>query len=225
MLKLFRFLTSTIGSKYIMALTGLGLVGFVVVHLLGNLQIFIGPDALNAYGQTLKNLGPLLWVARLGLIGMFALHIATAVKLSRANENARPVNYQVKRPIKSTLASRTMILSGLVILAYTIYHLLHFTFQALDPSFPTFIDAQGRHDIYKMIVVGFSSPAVTVSYVVAQIFLGLHLSHGISSVLQTFGFAHKKYRMLINLIGPAVAILIAVGYMSIPLSVIFGCIK
>lgn len=222
---MFKFLSSSLGKKYIMALSGLGLIGFVFAHLLGNLQIFAGPEVLNNYAQKLKDLGPLLWVARIGLIGLFVAHAVTAAQLSIENKQARPVGYQNPSTIKATLTSRTMLISGLVVLAYVIYHLLHFTCHKVDPSFAALVDAQGRHDVYRMLILGFSHPAVSISYIVAMFFLAAHLKHGASSVFQSLGLNTPKYSRLTKWFGPILAGVVFFGYSIIPLCVWIGCLK
>lgn len=208
-----------------MALTGLGLIGFVIAHLIGNLQVFAGPEAINSYAQTLKDLGPLLWVARGGLIVLFVTHLTLALQLNRTNQMARPIAYAKADTIKATLTSRTMVLSGLLILLYVIYHLLHFTIHIIDPSYTALLDAQGRHDVYQMIIAGFSHPVITTTYLLAMFVLAAHLHHGASSVFQTLGLNNGKYRPITSLIGPALAFLVFVGYGSIPVGVMLGWIN
>lgn len=222
---MFKFLCSSLGKKYIMAITGLGLMGFVVAHLLGNLQIFIGAEAINNYAQKLKDLGGLLWVARIGLIGLFVGHAVTAAQLSIENKKARPIAYQNPSTIKATLSSRTMIISGLVVLSYLIYHILHFTIHCADPSFSALVDAQGRHDVYRMIVLGFSNTAVSVAYIVAMFFLAAHLKHGASSVFQSLGLNNSKFRCLTEWFGPVFSAIVFLGYGSIPFSVWMGWVR
>ncbi len=218
-------LKSSLVKKYIMAVTGLGLIGFAFAHLLGNLQMFAGPEAVNSYAQKLKDLGPLLWVARIGLLGMFFGHIATAIMLRIDNKSARPIPYKANATLKATLASRTMALSGLVLLAYVIYHLMHFTWHWVDPQFSELMDARQRHDVYAMVVSGFKHPSIVIGYVVAMFFLSLHISHGASSVFQSLGCNTARSRVITSKIGPALGVILFVGYSSIPLSVLLGIIK
>src|SRR5436190_2894994 len=157
---------SSLGKKYIMAVTGFVLFVFVVGHLAGNLQVFLGPEAINRYGNFLQSNPELIWPARLGLLLMVGLHIWSAVKLSAENKAARPAAYAVYQPVASSYASRTMLMSGIIIFVFIVYHLLHFTVQTqfvnltgqnftgfLDPADP----AHPRHDIFKMMIVGFSN--------------------------------------------------------------------
>jgi succinate dehydrogenase / fumarate reductase cytochrome b subunit len=131
---LVRALRSSLGSKYVMALTGLGLIGFVIAHMAGNLLIYLGRDALNSYGAALKAKPALLWAARLGLLGLFVLHVVLGLRLTWQNQLARPTAYVYERSVRSNWASRHMLLTGLVLLAFVVYHLAHFTFGAVKPA-------------------------------------------------------------------------------------------
>lgn len=215
-------LATSIGSKTVMAVTGMMLFGFVLVHMLGNLQIFAGPDKLNAYAKGLADLGPLLWVARAGLLGLFALHLAAAYTIVRANRAARPDAYLSVKPQVTTYAARTMVYSGLLVLAFVVYHLAHFTFGWVAPSHAALLDASGRHDVYSMVVLGFRVPAIAISYVVAQAVLALHLSHGLSSAFQTLGVTHPRLAFLKAGFGRATAVLVFLGNVSMPLAALFG---
>src|ERR1044071_10251200 len=162
-----------------------GLFNFVVGHMLGNLQIFVGPESINRYGAFLQGLGELLWVARISLIVLVLLHIWSAVKLSAENKAARPIGYGNYHPTGSSYASRTMLMSGLIIAAFIVYHLLHFTVQiqginGTGQDFRLLEDAKHRHDVYGMMVLGFKQPIVSLFYIVGMILLSLHLSHGVS---------------------------------------------
>src|SRR5688572_28655473 len=169
------FFRSSLGKKYIMALTGIGLFLFVVGHMLGNLQIFLGPESINRYGSFLQSLGELLWLARIGLIVLVLLHIWSAIKLSAENRAARPVGYGEYVPKGSSYASRTMLMSGLIIAAFIIYHLLHFTVLApvsgTGVDFAALHDEKGRHDVYRMMILGFRHPVVSVFYIVGMVLL------------------------------------------------------
>jgi succinate dehydrogenase / fumarate reductase cytochrome b subunit len=219
---------SSLGRKYIMAVTGLVLFLFVIAHLAGNLQIFLGPEAINRYGNFLQTNPEVLWPARLVLLAMVGLHIWSAVSLSRENQAARPVAYAEYRPVGSSYASRTMLMSGLIVLAFIIYHLLHFTVEAkfvnlTGQDFSTFQDPDTRvHDIFKMMVVGFSNPLVSIFYLVGMALLCLHLSHGVSSMFQSLGWKNDAYRLLLDCGARAVAGIIFVGYASIPIAILFG---
>ena len=218
-------LTSSIGGKVIMALSGVGLVLFLLVHMAGNLQMFLGPEAMNNYGVALRKLGPLLWVIRLGLLGIFVAHAIYAIRLKLQNRAARPVAYVAKKTVKATLASRTMVLSGLIVLAFAVYHLLHFTFGVTDPRHFQLTDSQGRHDIYNMVVHGFQNVFVSGFYILAMVLLFSHLSHGASSFFQSLGWNHPRYNSFIKKFGPVVAWLICLGFVAVPLAVLLGLIE
>ena len=226
---LLRFLSSSIGRKWIVALTGLVLFGFVVGHLIGNLQVFIGWETLNRYGAFLQGMGELLWVIRLGLLVMLVLHIVFTVKLRMENRAARETRYAVTQYRATTLPARWMTLSGLMVLCFIIYHLLHFTVQVPAVNFTSpainFVelhDAKARHDVYQMMVRGFQVPAVSFFYVVAVGLLAMHLNHGIMSMGQTLGLNSGKLRPLWEKGGPAFSWLIFLGYASIPVAVLCG---
>ena len=216
---------STITAKFAMAFTGASLVAFVIAHMLGNLQIYLGQEALNAYAYKLKSMPALLWTARLGLLFVFVLHLAFAVYLLKVNREARPVGYVYRDPVESSFAARTMLLSGLVIFACVIYHLLHFTLGVTNPSVHQLVDSKGHHDVYSMVVLSFQNIFVSAAYVVAMLFLGLHLSHAISSMIQTAGIVSSSSRVWVERIGVAVAGLLMLGNISIPVSVLLGIIN
>jgi succinate dehydrogenase / fumarate reductase cytochrome b subunit len=216
------FYGSSIGKKWIVALTGLVLIGYVFGHLAGNLQIFISPNQLNTYAAFLHSLGPILWVVRLFLIAAFVLHIFTTIRLAIENRKARGAGYETKRHIKSSLASRTMVLSGLIVLCFVIYHLLHFTVRNVPPEFAQYVDEKGRHDTFRMVVEGFHNPFATAFYVLGVGLLCLHLSHGFGSVLQTFGLTNKSLLKALSYATRALAALIFAGYIIIPVSVLAG---
>ena len=218
-------LSSSIASKTVMALTGLGLLGFVIVHMLGNLQIFAGPDKLNAYAKTLQDLGPLLWVMRAGVAALFLVHILSAFAIVRANRAARPVAYVGRKDQVTTYAASTMIYSGLIVLAFVVFHLLHLTLGVTHPAHYASRTPTGGHDVYAMVVLGFQQAPVALAYVVAQAVLCLHLSHGASSAFQTLGVTHPRLAFLKAGFGKAVAAVIFVGNVSIPLSVLAGLVK
>ncbi|MEM9355320.1 MAG: succinate dehydrogenase cytochrome b subunit [Pseudomonadota bacterium] len=213
-----------VSAKLLMAITGAGLIGFVAMHMLGNLQIYLGQEALNAYAKFLKSMPALLWSARIGLLTIFAVHLGLAIYLKKQNKSARPQQYVVSDPIGASLASRTMLSSGLVIFAFLIYHLLHFTLGVTDPGSHQLVDSAGRHDVYSMVVMSFSNIYVSGAYMIAMLFLGLHLSHATSSMLQTFGLANASSRRLTHRIGMGVALILMVGNISIPVAVLLGLV-
>jgi succinate dehydrogenase / fumarate reductase cytochrome b subunit len=222
---LISFFTSSIGRKWIVALTGLVLIAYVLGHLAGNLQIFIGQDQINKYAKGLHDLGALLWVARIGLIIAFVLHIVTTIKLVMENRAARPERYAVTNRRQATFAARTMAISGLIVLCFVIYHLLHFTTRDIDPSYKTLHDSLGRHDTYGMMIRGFQNPLASAFYLLGVFLLCLHLSHGFSSFMQTLGLNSHKVGPLISNGGRVLAWLIFAGYASIPLAVLIGYLR
>jgi succinate dehydrogenase / fumarate reductase cytochrome b subunit len=219
------FYSSTIGKKVIVAGTGFFLILFVIVHMLGNLQMFAGQDAVNGYAKALKSFPVLLWTARIGLLVFFVLHAVTAFQLKRLNQAARPDSYANFGTVQATVSSRIMAFTGAFVLLYVIGHLLHFTLGVLLPENFARVDSQGRHDVYSMVVLGFLDPAVSLIYIAAMLILFSHLRHGISSLFQTAGFHHARYTPVIEILGPALAALIVLGYISIPLGVLAGVIR
>ena len=219
---------SSLGKKYIMAISGGALFLFVVGHLLGNLQIFLGLKAINRYGHFLQTNKEILWPVRFGLLGMLALHIWSAVKLSAENKAARPIGYADNPvPAAATYASRTMLMSGLIIFVFVIYHLLHFTVQVryingTGQQFVDLVDPEKRHDIFKMMVIGFGNVWVSSFYVLGMALLCLHLSHGVSSMFQSIGWKNQAYGPWLDKLARAVAVLIFVGYSSIPVAILLG---
>ncbi|MCB1144041.1 MAG: succinate dehydrogenase cytochrome b subunit [Leptospiraceae bacterium] len=218
-------LQTSVGKKLVMAITGLALIGFVIAHMLGNLQIFLGPERLNAYAKTLQNLGALLWVARIGLLLIFVTHLRMAMVLTMENRAARPVPYAVNATHKASFASRTMIMSGMIIFLFLVYHILHFTMGVTNTEFAALKTPEGDHDVYKMVIMGFSNPIVSGIYILAQAFLALHISHGFFSVFQTLGWNHPSYDLKVKLVSNGLAVLIFLGNSGIPVSVLAGVIK
>ena len=218
---------SSLGKKYIMAVTGFALFFFVLGHLAGNLQFFLGAEAINRYGHFLQSNPELIWPARLGLLLCVGLHIWSAVRLSAENKAARPIGYTTYKPVGSTYASRTMLMSGLIILAFIIYHLLHYTLvvkgiNGTGQSFAGFEDPEKRHDIFKMMVMGFSVPWVSLFYVIRIALLCLHLTHGITSMFQSIGWKNQAYRPFLDKAAYVISTAIFIGYVSIPISVMLG---
>ena len=219
------YLSSSIGRKWIVALTGLALFGFVVGHMIGNLQIFIGPESINRYAFFLQSLGELLWAIRLGLLAMLVAHIVFTIKLRLENRAARGTSYAVTARRAATFSARMMTLSGLMVLCFIVFHLLHFTAQKIDPSYLTLHDAKGRHDVYRMMILGFQNKAASAFYLVGVGLLAMHLNHGIGSLFQTLGLNSAKLRPLWEKGGVAFSWLIFLGYASIPVAVLTGVVK
>jgi len=214
------FLDSTIGRKAVMAVTGIALFGFVVAHMLGNLQVYLGAEAIDAYGKSLHTLGHggALWLARGVLLAAVGLHIWSAISLAQKNRAARPQRYKVWQPRVSTYASRTMYWSGPLLALFIVYHLLHLTVGAVHPNF-----AEGQ--VYKNLVIGFSQPAVSAFYIIAMLALGLHLYHGVWSLMHTLGLAHARWNNLRHSSATFVAAAVVIGNISFPVAVLTGFIK
>jgi succinate dehydrogenase / fumarate reductase cytochrome b subunit len=219
------FYQSSIGKKITVALTGVILILFVIGHLLGNLEIYLGQDHTNWYAEFLRSTGPLLWVVRVVLLVAVIAHIVATVQLTVENRRAKPKKYAKKVSQASTIGSRTMIYSGLLVLFFVIYHLLHFTFETTNPEFRTLTDLQGRHDVYRMVILGFKQPLISVFYILALLLLSVHLSHGFASITQTLGVNNRKVSGLISNGGRALSWLIFAGYASIPITVLLGILK
>lgn len=219
------FCQSSIGKKWIVALTGLVLLLFVIGHMLGNLQIFLGQETINVYAERLQSLGDLLWVIRVFLLLAVVTHIVTTIRLAIQNAAARPKRYAVKKNIAATTAAKTMLLSGLVLIAFIIFHLLHYTAQTIHPEWKTWHDAAGRHDVYNMMIAGFGNPLVSGFYILAVFLLCLHMSHGIQSFLQTLGGRTRGFAPAMTKAGVVIAWLTFLGYASIPTAVLLGLLS
>ena len=222
---LIAFYQSSIGKKLIVAVTALVLILYVLGHLLGNLQIYIGQDRINTYAKFLHDLGPILWVIRVFLLAAFVTHIVATIQLAQENRLARPQKYAVAHYERSTIASRTMLVSGLIVLCFVIYHILQFTLLVTDPRYHELHDSSGRHDVYRMLILGFSHPLVSLFYVVALFLLTAHLSHGFASVVQTLGINNRKLTNFVSIGGQTLAWLIFAAYVSIPFAILFGIIR
>ena len=217
-------LQSSMSNRVVISLTGLGLVGFVIFHMLGNLQLFEGGDALNGYASMLRDMPILLWTARLGLFVAAALHIVLAIRLALRNRRGRPAAYAVRNYRSASLASRTMALTGGLLLLFIVFHLLHLTGGYVDPSIPDRLDAQGHMDVYGKVVKTFQNPVYVLLYVAGQLVLGVHLSHAVSSCLRTLGIEHAALNRWFKAAGPAVALLVVFGNLSIIVAVFLGLV-
>lgn len=216
---------SSIGLKFVMAVTGILLYGFLIGHLLGNLLIYWGADAINGYAAGLKSLPyDAIWLARGGLLFIFVAHLAAALTLSKQNKSARPVSYAKSATLQASTASKTMLYSGLSILAFVLYHLAHFTFRIVQPT-EVGSDAEGRFDVYQMVVDGFSQPIVSGIYIIAMVILGFHLNHGLASVFQTLGFGKKGKYCSYQKFSFIASWAVVLGNISIPVSVLLGLVS
>ena len=211
---------STIGKKAVMAVTGLILFGFVVGHMIGNLQVYLGSEALNHYAVFLREFlhGGGIWVVRAVLLLATALHIWAATSLTLGSWRARPVRYRVQRYRESDYAARTMRWSGPILALFVIYHLLHLTVGSVHPNF-----LEG--DVYRNVIAGFRVVPVSAFYIVAMLALGLHMYHGVWSMLQTLGLSHPRYNGLRALCSSVVTAAVVVGNISIPVAVLAGLVR
>jgi succinate dehydrogenase / fumarate reductase cytochrome b subunit len=212
-----RFLTSTIGQKTVMATTGVVLFGFVVVHMLGNLQVYIGATKLNAYAETLRSTPALLWTTRVVLLVSVLAHAIFGMRLTRLRSEARPVGYRMKKNVKSSVSSRTMAVSGLLIFFFVVYHLLHLTLGTAHPSFD-------EANVYGNVVTGFRVVPAALAYIVAMVGLGVHLHHGVWSMFQSVGVGHPRWNAAVRRVASLAAAGIALANVSIPVAVLTGLI-
>ena len=213
-----RFYTSTIGKKAVMAVSGAVLFLFVIGHLIGNLQIYEGPEKLNSYSVFLHSMPALLWAIRILLLVMVTLHIWSSIQLALRNLEARPAGYVKWKATESTYAARTMYWSGPIILAFVIYHLLDLTFGKANPHYVA-------GDVYGNVIASFRVIPVSAFYIFAMLLLGMHLYHGLWSMFQSLGYSHPRYTPLLKRTAAIVAVLIAAGNISIPVAVMAGFIR
>lgn len=209
------FWRSTIGKKVVMAVTGIGLVVFVIGHMLGNLQVFLGSDVFNHYAETLQGMGALLWLARAGLLVAAILHVVAAYQLTMINRRARPQAYARVEPQVATVASRWMRWGGVVLALFIVYHIGHMTTGSFHPFFV-------RGQAYGNVILGFRSPWVVLFYVVAMVLLGLHLFHGIWSSVRTLGIARPGPRPLQRTVALWLAVGLWAGFTAVPVAVYLG---
>lgn len=221
------FYRSTIGKKIIMGVTGLIGIAFVIVHMAGNLQAFGGQGKLNGYSAMLHGpLNELLWVVRVVLVVSVVLHVTMAYQLTRRSTAARPIGYQKREPQVSTLAARTMTWGGVLLLAFIIFHILHFTTQTIDPAgWRGMADVHGERDVYGDIVASFHIWWVAAFYIIAMLALGLHLYHGAWSSLRTLGYAKRSANPLHRRMALVVAVLVWLGFTLVPVGVLVGLIR
>jgi succinate dehydrogenase / fumarate reductase cytochrome b subunit len=213
------FLGSSIGRKVVMAATGIVLYAFVVGHMLGNLQIYLGPKAINDYGEFLRHFlhGQGLWIVRAVLLVAVGLHIWMAVALTLSNWAARPVAYRDWQAVESTYASRTMVWSGPLLAVFIVYHIADLTLGTVHPDFVP-------GDVFHNVVVGFQNPYVSAFYILAMVALGLHMYHGFWSMLHTLGLSHPRWNPVRRGVSLALAWVVVLGNVSIPLAVLSGVV-
>jgi succinate dehydrogenase / fumarate reductase cytochrome b subunit len=210
-----RFYDSTIGKKAVMAVTGFILFGFLIAHMLGNLQVFLGMEVMNHYAETLHGTPELLWGARIVLLVSVLLHIWASIQLTAVKSAARPVGYVKAGNVQATTASKTMMLSGPVIGAFVVGHLLHLTTGTIHPRFVEL-------HAFENVVNAFSNPIASGLYIVAMVLVGMHLSHGIWSLFQSLGFSHPQYTPRIKKFAAVFSWLLIAGFISVPIAVLTG---
>ena len=218
---------SSLGKKYLMALSGIVLVGFVFVHMAGNLQILMGQEKINAYAHALQSLPlPILWGSRLFLLLSVVVHAVTAYQLVKENRAARPNRNDIEKTQRAGIASLKMGLTGSILLAFIVFHLLHFTIRTIYPEYSEMMttvgspDAYEIHDVYSMVLAGFQHTWISVFYVVAMFLLCGHLAHGVSSAFQSLGIRSENWRVKLELAAKAYAWVIFVGFSIVPLLVL-----
>jgi succinate dehydrogenase / fumarate reductase, cytochrome b subunit len=221
---------TAVGKKYVMAITGLGMIGFVVFHMIGNLKMYLGAEDLNHYAHFLeKLLYPIvpekgtLWILRAGLIAMLLLHLHAAYTLTVMNRRARPVKYQSERDYQAaSFASRSMRLTGVVVLLFVVWHLLDLTFGVVNDYTGTKVD--GTKDVYGAVVASFDRPVVAVFYILANLALGTHLFHGVWSLFQSLGWNNPRFNRWRRAIATGVAAIVVIGNVSFPVAVMAGVV-
>ena len=222
---------STLGKKYAMALTGAAMLGFVFVHMAGNLLIFFSSPEhghlINDYAAKLKSLPEVVWLARMGLLLAVTVHFTTGIQLCMENREARPDPYlpSEKAGFGAKRASRWMVVSGSIVAVFIVVHLLHFTIHVLRPDYSDLHDTLQRHDVFAMVADAFSNPLMALFYLIGVGTLCFHLSHGISAMFQSLGLKTKKHAALIEAVAPILSVALFVGFSVVPLSVWLGIVK
>jgi succinate dehydrogenase / fumarate reductase, cytochrome b subunit len=213
-----RFYESTIGKKAIMAVSGLILFGFLIAHMLGNLQIFLGREVMNHYAETLHGNPPLLWTARIILLVSVILHIWASIQLAALKREARPVAYVKRANVSSSWASRYMMVTGPIIAAFVVFHLLHLTTGTIHPRF---VELRA----YENLVTGFLVLPVAIAYIVVMVLIGFHLSHGVWSMFQSMGMSHPRYTPIIKKFASVFSWILIAGFISVPIAVLLGAVR
>ncbi len=216
---------STLGKKFLMAVTGTGLVLFVFVHMMGNLQMFLGPEVINRYAAMLQTSIEFLWPARFGLAIFALVHIGTGITLTWQNRQTRDQRYATRKLVKATLASRTMLWTGSFVALYVVYHLLHFTIGTIDLHLAEMKTPDGHRDVYRMLIWAFQDSRVACGYILAMGVLCFHLSHGIGALFQSLGIKKPGYEPLIYRLARLAALGLLVGFVSVPVAVQLGWLQ
>lgn len=222
-----RVLESPVAKKMVMSVTGLSMIAFVLVHLLGNTSLYYGPDGINAYAEALHRFAALVWSFRLAMVTLLLLHVFYGIRLTLENRAAKPQAYAVKESRAATFAGKSMIWTGLLIGGFILFHLLHFTFQVISPGISAIAhpDAMGRPDVFMMVIRSFRKLFISLLYLGAMAALGLHLLHSIQSAVQTLGLNSGKTLPEIMKAGAFAAILIFLGFAAFPIAVLTGFLK
>jgi succinate dehydrogenase / fumarate reductase cytochrome b subunit len=212
---------STVGRKFLLAITGLCLFGFVIVHLIGNLLLLVGPDAFNAYAHKLMSLGPALYVAEVILLAIFLIHMVTAIAVTWSNWKARPGRYEKSTnqgdPSRMTFSSKTMIWTGLVLLVFLIVHLITFKYgPGIAEGYVAELEGEQVRDLYRLVMEWFDNGLYVAYYVISMGLLGFHLRHGFWSAFQSLGGFHPRLTPLAYALGVAAGVALAVGFLGLP---------
>lgn len=224
--KLIDAFKSQIGKKLLTGVTGIGLMLFIVGHLLGNLQLFIGPEMFNSYGHKLESLGPLLYLIELGLIAFFLSHAALGVSIYLKKKKAKPVTYAVQKSAggasKQSASSKSMMVTGSIILLFTVMHVITFKYgPGVKEGYTQVINGVEVRDLYRLVVEKFTNPLYAFGYVAIMLLLGTHLRHGFWSAFQSLGTMNKKYSPAIYTLSAVFAAFIALGFLVLPLWIFF----
>lgn len=225
-MKALKALSTSVGSKFLVALTGLALVGFLIGHLAGNLLILVGPDSFNGYGHALIS-NPLVIPAELGLIALLLVHVFKAIQHVVRGRVARPQAYTTQvwagGPSRKSFGSATMVISGVILLVFLVIHIATLKYGPYYASAGTGAEAEaGVRDLYRLVVEVFQSPGVVVFYVVSMVVIGLHLRHGISSAFQSLGLMSPGWTTMVLSSGLWLAVILAAGFALIPVWVFFA---
>jgi succinate dehydrogenase / fumarate reductase, cytochrome b subunit len=224
---------TSVGKKFVMAITGIIGYGFVIGHMIGNLKAFLGPAAFNEYSEFLRTVGEpllparvLLWIARIVLLGAVVLHVYSAIMLTRQAQVGRPVGYAKKKNVQANFASLTLRWGGVAIFLFLIYHLLHLTFGVVHPDYRLTTSVHGltHPEAYHNLVYGFQNPLIVAFYIIAVACLAMHMFHGVWSMFQTLGLNGQNTESLFRGLAVLSAVILFVGFCSVPLGVMFGYI-
>ncbi len=215
----------SLGKKYLAAVTGSAAFVYILGHMAGNLQIFLGQDQLNSYAEFLHSLGAGLWAIRIVLGTLFAIHIWMGIQTKLENWAARPVGYVKSGTVQADFASRTMIWTGLIVFGFFVFHILQFTSRVVDPAYQRLFDEAGRPDVYSMVILGFRNTATSIFYIVAVGLVCYHLTHGFKSMWQSMGWNTPKSDRVLHYLAWTLAILIFLGFTAVPIAVLTGIVN